>query len=110
MNVDYKRKRVDICGGVWEFNAQVYYNNSTRNFEISIGPIMDSNGNPMEKVYVSIEFNGTIFYNITNSMGFTKIIIPEKSVSIEELNTEKTVICKAEGYEDLIFDINLKYP
>lgn len=90
--------------------ALIYYNESTESYEIILGYLLDPHGNSIENANVSIEINGTTFYTSPDSNGLIKIIVSEELVSINDLNTLKTVIIKEEGVPDWIIYIELKYP
>ena len=107
-NEDSKEKRRGPCLPIID-NVPVSYNNLSKSYEFIIGPIKNQEGKPMKNVNISLEFNGTIYSNLTNIMGNAKIIIPENSISIEEFNKNKNVIGKLGGYYDIEFKIYLQY-
>ena len=100
---DNNNKNVIICGTQPTPLIPIIFNNLTKNYEIFLGPVIGNEKEPLENVNVSIEFNRTIFYNLTNQDGFVTLHIPEKSIPINEFNTNKTVTLRAEGYEEMKF-------
>ena len=103
-------KYIAKCGTQPITIIPIIFNNTTKNFEFEIGPILDIDGNPIECGNVSIKFNETMFYNLTNLKGYAKICIPKYLNLTSEFNIKKEVLVTSEGYEDLKFVIYLKYP
>jgi hypothetical protein len=90
--------------------ALIYFNESTESYEIILGYLLDPQGKPIENANISIEINGTTFYTYPDSKGKIKIIVPEKLVSVNDLNSQKSYIIKEEDKPDWYLLIKLKYP
>jgi hypothetical protein len=86
------------------------FDNETGYCEMEIGPVVDKDGEPFEGANVSIEFNNATFYNFTNFKGLCTLMIHRDLVSESELNGTKIMTLSAEGYDDMTFEIILKYP
>ena len=88
------------------------FNNETKEYTITIGPVFDEDGNPMEKVKVSIIFENHSFHNFTNDFGYVEIIIPlnECNVSVYK-GSSITIIAQKEEYgsEEISFILNDDY-
>ena len=107
---DNEDKKGFVCGTSHIPEIPVFYNNATKNIEIIIGPMYDSEKNIIENVNASLEINGTIFYGLSDSNGLIKICVPIKSIPENEFNTNKTVTFRAEGYDEMKMDFYFYYP
>ena len=88
------------------------FNNETNEYIIIIGPVIDEDGIPMEKVKVSIKFENLSFDNLTDEFGHSKIIIPSDDCNVSKYKESSiTIILEKEGYEteEIAFVMNEDY-